>query len=656
MDNVTFTAVVIGAVLVAMLLVGMIIAKLYRKASKELSFVRTGLGGQKVIMNGGAITLPVFHEIIPVNMNTLRLEVRRANEAALITRDRMRVDVQAEFYVRVKPTEEAIADAAQTLGRRTLDPEALKELVEAKFVDALRAVAAEMAMQELHEQRVNFVQKVQTAVSEDLLKNGLELESVSLTSLDQTNRDFFNPNNAFDAEGLTRLTEEIETRRKARNDIEQDTHVAIQTKNLEAEREKLNLSRDEEYARLEQQREVEVRRAGQKAEIAREQALKDREAQEAEIGANQEVERARILAQRAVDEERITSERQVKEKEISKVQALEAAEIEKKKAVEAAEIVKKRTIEGAEVEKRQTIELAEQGREIAVSEKSKELSEMQAEADRARALAVRAREQVETAKETERAEREKQIELIMAAQAAERDAIGITVAAEAEKKAATDLAAAVRTEAEGAADKVRIAAQGDAEAEKMRAEAAEMRYAVDAEGQRALHEAENILSSEIVGMRLKLALLEQMAGIIRESVKPMERIEGIKILQVDGLGGVAGGSNGHAHANGHGVHGEGGNLAEQVVASALRYRAQAPILDSLLREVGLSGGDLQGLMQGLGERVGNGKGRAHGGSEDADSEEELSASASEPVKKATVPRHPPKPRGKTAKNTESAAK
>ena len=102
-------------------------------------------------MNGGAMVLPVLHEIIPVNMNTLRLEVRRAAQQALITRDRMRVDVMAEFYVRVKPSAESIATAAQTLGMKTMSPDELKDLVEGKFVDALRAVAAEMAMEELHE-------------------------------------------------------------------------------------------------------------------------------------------------------------------------------------------------------------------------------------------------------------------------------------------------------------------------------------------------------------------------------------------------------------------------------------------------------------------------------------------------------------------------
>ncbi len=189
-------AIYISVLLIAMLTIGLIFRRLYHRASKETSFVRTGFGGQKVIMNGGSMVFPVLHETIPVNMNTLKLEVSRDNEAALITKDRMRVDVQAEFYVRVQPTHESIANAAQTLGMRTMEPRALKELVEGKFVDALRAVAAEMVMEDLHEQRVSFVQKVQAAVSEDLLKNGLELESVSLTGLDQTNKDHFNPNNS----------------------------------------------------------------------------------------------------------------------------------------------------------------------------------------------------------------------------------------------------------------------------------------------------------------------------------------------------------------------------------------------------------------------------------------------------------------------------
>jgi uncharacterized membrane protein YqiK len=231
----------IGVAMLGILAIGLVLSRLYRRASKEIAFVRTGLGGQKVVMDGGALVLPIFHDTIPVNMNTLKLEVHRGGKASLITQDRLRVDIMAAFFVRVMPNAEAIASAAQTLGQRTLDPMALKELVEDKFVDSLRATAATMTMQQLQDARHDFVQGVQNAVSEDLLKNGLELESVSLTSLDQTGKEFFNPNNAFDAEGLTRLTQETERRRKERNEIEQDTEMSVRQKNLTAEQQKLEL-------------------------------------------------------------------------------------------------------------------------------------------------------------------------------------------------------------------------------------------------------------------------------------------------------------------------------------------------------------------------------------------------------------------------------
>ena len=559
----------LAGVLVTVIFVLLIIlARLYKRATKEVSFVRTGFGGEKVIMDGGAMVLPVLHEIIPVNMNTLRLEVRRAGEQALITRDRMRVDVTAEFYVRVKPISESIANAAQTLGLKTMNPSELKELVEGKFVDALRAVAAEMAMEELHEKRVDFVQKVQQVVSEDLLKNGLELESVSLTGLDQTAFAHFNAQNAFDAEGLTNPPDPTEARRKKRNDIEQETDLAIRQKNLEAERARFQISREEEYARLEQEREVSIRRASQSAEIAREEAEKKREAEEARIASQREIDLKKILSERDIENEKIQKERAVREMEIAKSKAVEQAEIERRKAVE----------------------LAEQEKAIAVAEKSREESEAKAEADRARAKAVKEEESVITVRDTEKAEREKQVELVQARQQAEKEAIQLTITAEAQKKAAIDQAEALRLAAQGHADKERLEAKGKADAEILLADAAARRYAVEAEGKQALNTAANLLSPEQVAMEVRLALIQNLPEIIAQSVKPMEQISDIRILQVNGLGGSAGGQSGEEESGK-------GSLADQVVNSALRYRAQAPILDSLLAEIGIRPGDINGLAE-----------------------------------------------------------
>ncbi len=536
-------AIYAGIGLAVLLTLGLIITRLYRRATKEIAFVRTGFRGERVVMNGGALVLPVLHETMPVNMNTVRLAVERKNTDALITLDRLRIDVKAEFYVRVRPDGGAIAMAAQTLGLRTMNPEALKDLVEGKFVDALRSVAAGMTMNQLHEQRADFVQKVQQVSSNDLAMNGLELESVSLTGLDQTSIEHFNANNAFDAEGLTKLTEQIELRKKARNDIEQDTRVQIETKNLEADKRSFEISRDNEFAKLSQEREIEIRRAEQAAEVAREQAQRNQEAENARIQAKQLVDAKQIEADRAIEEARIAQE--------------------------------------------QAIELARQEQQILIQNKSREESQARAEADNARATAVAAEEQVSTARETEIAERSKRIELIEAAKEAERQAISVKVQAEAEKEAASNRASALRLEAEG-----------EAEAEKLRAEAARVRFEVEAAGQRAINEAANILSSGQISLQTKMALLKVLPEVVREAAKPMEAIDSIKIVQVDGL---------NQHSGNSAVNGNdagSGNLASNAVSAALAYRAQAPVIDSLMKELGFDGGSLDALVKGAAAQPG----------------------------------------------------
>ncbi|MEL7453747.1 MAG: flotillin domain-containing protein, partial [Pseudomonadota bacterium] len=235
------------------------------------------------------------------------------------------------------------------------------------------------------------------------------------------------------------------------------------------------------------------------------------------------------------------------------------------------------------------VELAEQERDIAVAEKSRAKSEADALADEARAIAARAAEQVATMRQTEIAEREKAIELIEARKAAEQSAIQIQVAAEAEKLAAVDQAEAIRIAADAAAQKARITAEGEAEAEKLKADALRATYDAEAEGKLKVNEAANALSPEQIAMQIKQALIEALPAIIEQSVKPMEQIDDIKILHVEGLAGAGGaGGNGSGEA-------ATGSVADQAVNAALRYRAQAPLLDSLMNELGLDGSNLEGL-------------------------------------------------------------
>lgn len=542
MDQLLGIGIVTGIALVGLIAIGLIFSRLYRRSSKELAFVRTGLGGQKVVMDGGAIVLPVFHECVNINMNTLKLEVSRAGADSLITLDRLRVDAVAAFFVRVIPSVEGVANAAQTLGQRTMHPDSLKELVEDKFVDALRAAAVSMSMHQLLDKRADFIQAVQNAVSEDLLKNGLELESVSLTRLDQTPIKFFDAQNAFDAEGLTKLTQQTQQRAKERNEIEQDTSVAIARKNFEATQLKLTIEKDQTFATLQQQQEVATRQAQQTAEVASITAQREREAQQAKIDADRLVQEAEVEKSRAIRQRQIEADREV---QVAKI----------------------------EQEKRTT--LADQEKLISIAEKSKAQSEAETQANEARALAARAEEQVKTAREVAIAERDKQIALVVADQEAQQQAIGVRIAAEVEKDAAENQAQAV----------------------KIRAEAQQVQYQVEAKGIEMRNAALNTLDAEQIAMQIKMKLLDALPGIIEASVKPMEKIDGIKIVQVDGL------NRGNAGGNGTTLGSGGNNLAEQAVAAALTYRAQQPILDAVLGEIGMKGGDLNAMVEAVRQEI-----------------------------------------------------
>lgn len=508
METLLLTALLPAAlILAALIVVGFAFSRMYKRSTREVSLVKTGTGGRKVIIDGGTLVFPVLHEITRINMRTTRLEVKRSGESALITRDRMRVDVGVEFYVTVETTEEGIARAAQTLGDRTFDEQALREMIEGKLVDGLRAVAAKMLLDELHENRANFVQQVQQTVTEDLKKNGLALESVSLTALDQTPLEGLDENNVFNAEGLKHQVERIAESRKRRAEIEAEAEVAVARHKQEAEVKKYVVEREQEEARVEQRVRMEELSSREASERARKQQEAERAAEEAQIA------------------------------------------------------------------RKQAIEIAEQERQIAIAVKSQAESDARAAADRAKAEAIKATESIETERQIAEGERKKRLTILRAEEEAERNATSIRVSAHAERQAAEDRAAAMREIAQAEADQTTIKAAALKE-EKL----------AEAEGTRALIEAENSLSDRIIDFRLAKERLSALPEIVEQMVKPAEKIGGITIHKVDGLGS----SQGHRSTQSGDGDSSGNSLINQAFDEIRRNAFELPALTEIGKSVGLN--------------------------------------------------------------------
>jgi flotillin len=520
-----------------------VLARFYVRGTRETSLVRTGVGGRRVVLDGGALAIPYFHQVSRVNMQSLRLEVARAGEAALITKDRLRVDVGAEFYVSVQATEDGIALAAQTLGDRTFDAARLRELIQGKLVDALRAVAARFTMDELHENRGTFVAEVRESLLDSLARNGLALDTVSLTALDQTPFKALDENNAFNAVGMRKLAEVIAKSKKERAEIDADAEVSVRRAAMEATRRKLQIDLEEQTAQIAQVQQIETLKAAQVAEVVQRKA-------------DSELASARA---------RIEMEQQIRSSDLARERSIREAEIAQQKALAEAEIARERDLA-----------LAEQQRQIAVLQQSQAESRARAEADAARAAAVRAAEAVPTARQVAEAERRKAVALVGAQQESEIAGTRARLAAQTEAATAGDRATA-RVQA----------AKADADASALRTAAMKEELLAQADGRRALAEAENAQDDRVVAMRVELAKIEALPKVLAEAVKPAEKIESIRIHHVSGLGGGAGSSDAAARSP-----------VNQAVDAVLGMAVQLPALKKLGEDLGVSlDGGLAGLTR-----------------------------------------------------------
>ncbi len=517
---VTFILLAIAAILIILFM-----SRYYRKATREISVVRTGQGGQKVILDGGCLALPFLHKVAEVNMRTSKLDIERSGSKSIITKDRLRVDVAAEFYVRVQATVEGVATAAQALAGKSFRSADLEDILEGKLVDAMLSVAARYTMDELQDNRATYAKEVSEILSDNLAQNGLMLESMSLTRIDQTPFHALDENNAFNALGMRRLAEIIAVNKKERAVIEADADVSVRQSQLDATKQKLTITREEEEAMITQQREIEIARSRSAAETAEEQAVSEKRR--------------------------------------------ETARIEREREVRLSEITRDTELRRQTLESELNSALKKSENTMTMAQKRSQEAKAEAEAILAKGDEADAEERVHTIRQTAKAEREKMIALIRAAE-----------------QAAVD-----DTRVKSETDTITSMAQAQAQATLDKAKAERDRLLSEAEGRAALISAENTLTPELIAMKLDEARLRTLPQVVERMMKPAEKIESIRINQISGIGsgtGDSGGSNGEK------------STVNQVVDSVLGMALQLPAVQKLGEEVGMNIGDgVRGLSNSL---------------------------------------------------------
>lgn len=542
-------------IFIVVVLVGIIlmISKWYRKAAQGQALVRTGVGGTKVSFNG-MLVVPVLHRMEVMDISLKTIEISRIGKDGLICRDNMRADIKVTFFVRVNKLDEEVKKVAQSVGcERASSKEALVQLFEAKFSEALKTVGKKFDFVDLYNKRDEFRDEIINIIGTDL--NGYILDGSAIDYLEQTVLEALNENNILDAEGIKKIIDITSQEKIKSNLIERDKEKVITQQNVEAREAILELEKQLAEKEEQQRREVENIKAREQAEIAKVNEEERLKAEKARITVQEEIEIAEQNKQREVV---------VAAKNKERTTVVESERVEKDRLLEVTE--RERIVTLAQIEKEKSIE-----------EEKKNIQEVIRERVAIEKTVVDEEENIKDTKVTAQANREKLVAVTKAEesaeaalvqqikaaeaskQAAEFKAQQLMIDAKAEQEASVQKADAIKTLAD--ADAAKEAAKGIAEAQVMEAKAAarekqgeaeasvvEAKALAEAKGIEAKSHAQAIADTEIGTAEAKVieakAAADQKRGMAEAAVsqeKYQVEAEGIDkkaaaMKKLDGVG------------------------------------------------------------------------------------------------------------------------
>ncbi|MBV6626277.1 MAG: flotillin family protein [Rivularia sp. (in: Bacteria)] len=505
---------IIASLVVLLLLSVFAYTRIYVITPTNEAFVRTGgifVKKKTVYLNGGCVVVPGFHELTRVPLREISINVERTGKLAVRTQDYLRANMRVTFYVCISASEEDVQIAAARISRQgKISSEDIKEALETRADDAIRAAAKKKTLAEIDSDKLGFAEEVLNLTQQDLKKVGLTLNNIAISEIEES--DTYDTNNFFDAQGVRLRTETIQRSIQQKREVELTTQVAIEQKELDAQKLSLQISQEKETAELEQKLQVEALTAQREREI---QEAKDKEAAA--------TLRSKILQDKSVEEEEIRKKLSIQQSQIEADIALEArnkqlkiAQTEQKQEAELAEITRQQAVQSNKLEAQVQIAESEKVAKLAQEDLAISIANKKKETFLAEAEQVQAQEAVKTASEIEKAERNKNLSSIAAEQQAQERDISERKVIEIETFRRRKQAEIAQQAAELEAESIRILAQ--AERDKALAEA---------EGIQAKITAENSISNANLSAKIVTTLWPELSEKLPEIVSSLAPQPGV---------------------------------------------------------------------------------------------------------------------------------
>lgn len=404
------TLVVVG--IIGLIVIGIIIAftKFYVKVPQGWALIINDTTSVPKVKFTGGIVWPIINKKELMKVSLIALQIDRAKKDGLICKDNIRADISVAFYLRVNETQEDVLKVAKSIGvDRASDKDAVNELFNAKFAEALKTVGKQMNFIDLFEDRIGFRDKIVEVIGNDL--NGYALEDVAIDYLEQTPKSALDPNNILDAEGIRKITELTATHNVVTNELERNEQLAVKKKDVETRESMLSLERQEADAEAKQKREIESIQAREEAETAK----------------IREEERLRSEQARIETEEKlmIREENKGREVEVAHNNRQRAVVIEEEKVIRAKEL--------EQVAREREVELQRIDKEKALEEKKKEIANTVRERVMVDKTVAEQEEKINEVREVSEADRHRQVAILRAQAEAEEELVKQVKQAEADE-------------------------------------------------------------------------------------------------------------------------------------------------------------------------------------------------------------------------------
>ena len=566
MDLGTTTILILGGagLLVVLLVVFSMVSKFFHKAEAGQALVKTGFGlSRPSVSLSSAFAIPMLHNVDTLDLTVKTVRILRRKHESLSCADGIRAEVEVDFYIKINAVQEDIQHVADTIGcGRASNTEILRELFEAKFADALKTAGAKLEFDQLYHNRRAFRDEVLKALGQEgeqeIILNGYKLDDVAIQYLEQLPLEMHNEDNVLDARGRKEIAERTSSEVEQANHRLRQKEVTIAEQNREARVRQLTIEQD-----------IKEKEALQKREIAEAQATETASTQKTQAEQEQIAEEARIAKDRRISVAEEERQQEIENAQIRRARAVSLAEEEKQEEIENAKVKRERVVSLAEEEKLKDIEIARINREAAEAEAEKSKLAKLEETALQEAEYAKADEKKETVRAVERANRQKQIETIEAEQEA---------AVEREHR---------QVEADVEAYEIRTVAQANLEGAKLDAEAAEEKALAiktvglaEAEVRKAELEAENLINQRVILANAMQELVPQLPELVEKLMLPAEKIDSIRILNVNGLekAGLGGGPSGDGAASSGGS-----NVAGDLLGTVMNVGLLMPVIREVVQ-------------------------------------------------------------------------